>query len=329
LKPIHQINANISKCTLTNVNGIEADILSYGATLTSLRIPTKDGKIIDVVLGFETAEQYVQTFEKEGSPYFGAVVGRYAGRIKNGNFMLNDQSYQVEKNLNHQHHLHGGKHGLSMAYWKMMDYSTDGKSSAVKLQYNLKEEDDLFPGDLLVTVMYTLTEKNELKITYQAISTQDTILNLTQHSYFNLDGHDGDVQNQMLQINAAKILATDAELIPNGSFIELSDHPFNFANPKPCPDSIDTSFVLTENVPVIATLFSMQNQLRMHVYTDQPSIQLEPGIKGKQDVVYHSTSGICFEAQHFPDSPNHNIFPTTLLKKGENYHQTTIFKFEI
>ena len=105
MKSIHQINANISKCTLTNVNGIEADILSYGATLTALRIPTKEGKIIDVVVGFEYAEQYVESFEKEGSPYFGAVVGRYAGRIKNGNFILNDQSYQVEKNLNHQHHL--------------------------------------------------------------------------------------------------------------------------------------------------------------------------------------------------------------------------------
>ncbi len=314
---------------------MEVDILSYGATIKALRIPTKNNKIIDVVLGFDLPEQYMQSFANNASPYFGAVVGRYAGRIQQGEFLMNGQTVCVEKNLMQKHHLHGGKCGLSMSNWEMMNYQEDGKSSSVTLQYLLKQTDDFFPGDLLVTVTYSLTEMNALKVSYEAVCTKDTIVNLTQHSYFNLDGHDGDVQQQLLFVNAAQVLATDADLIPTGDFIDLANHPFDFSSPKACPKIIDTSFVVHQNTQPNATLYSPQNQISMHVYTDQPSVHVYVGGKldadsiGKQQVNYHTTSGICFETQHFPDSPNHDSFPTTLLRKGETYHQTTIFKFEI
>ena len=185
---------------------------------------------------------------------------------------------------------------------------------------------------MTVQVEYELTEDNALKVTYTATTSEDTIVNLTQHSYFNLDGHSNQITNQKLQINSEKILETNDELIPTGNFISLKNHPFDFAEAKPTPNSIDNTFVL-ENKNA-ATLISKKNKLKMSVTTNQPAVHIYVGgncfdkIKGKENANYHPKSGICFETQNFPDAPNHAHFPNSILKKGEQYNNKTTFKFE-
>ena len=189
-----------------------------------------------------------------------------------------------------------------------------------------------FTGELTVQVKYELTEDNELKVVYTATTTEDTIVNLTQHSYFNLDGHSSDISNQTLIVNSEKILETNEELIPTGNFVSLKNHPFDFSATKTCPTSIDNTFVL-ENESA-ATLFSPKNKIKMSVTTNQPAVHIYVGgncfdkIKGKETVNYHSQSGICFETQNFPDAPNHSHFPNSILKKGILYKNQTTFKFE-
>lgn len=193
--------------------------------------------------------------------------------------------------------------------------------------------DAYFPGALTVEVTYSLTDQNELKVEYRATATQDTILNLTQHSYFNLDGHGADVRNQDLQINAAQFLETE-NMIPTGRLLPVEASDKDFRSPKKCPDTIDTTFVLENTAAPAAVLQSRKSKIKMTVFTNQPAVHVYVGgncfgrIKGKENVDYHAASGICFETQNFPDAPNHANFPDALLRKGETYQQTTIFKFE-
>ncbi|HBK82921.1 MAG TPA: galactose-1-epimerase [Flavobacterium sp.] len=315
---------------ITNKNGIEATILNYGATLTSLKIPLENGEIVDVVLGFSKFEEYVQSFEISGSPYFGAIVGRYAGRINNGSFILNGKKIQLNKN-NGNNTLHGGFKNFSNSFWRLKTISNQ-ENPFVTLEYCSPENEEHFPGQLTVEVTYTLTEENEIKVSYFASTSEDTIINLTQHSYFNLDGHDSDVLNQKLEVYSDKILETNLELIPTGSFIDLENHLFNYKKQKNCPASIDTTFVLNDEKA--AQLISEKNKIKMTVITTQPAVHIYVGgscsniIKGKENSNYHKTSGICFETQNFPDAPNHNNFPNAVLKKGETYQHHTTFKFE-
>lgn len=317
---------------LINKNGIEVKIINYGATINSIKIPLKTGKIIDVVLGLNTLEDYIKSYEIGGSPYYGATIGRYSGRINQGSFTLNNKKYQLEKNQNN-HTLHGGNIGLSQRIWEVVKI-TEGINPSIKMTYFSPNMEGGFPGNLTVDLTYTLTENNELSIEYKATTSEDTIINLTNHSYFNLEGHNGTVANQDLYINSKSILDTNEENIPTGLVLDINNSHFDFSTVKKCPIKIDTSFVLNKNNEVAASLYSESSNLKMLVYTDQPSVHIYVGGKcdeqliGKEKSKYQTNSGICFETQNFPDAPNHGHFPNSVLKKDETYLQKTIYKFE-
>lgn len=319
--------------TLTNKNGVELSILNYGATISSLKIPSSNGKKTDVVLGFETIEDYINSFHLPSSPYLGTAVGRFAGRIKEGHFSIGNKPFQLEKNLGN-HHLHGGSKGLSKVFWKLKNEDSYN-NQALTFSYLIKSTDDQYPGDLSIDVTYTLTDENEVAVAFVAHTTEDTLVNLTQHSYFNLDGHEKDITNQELFVNSSQFLETTLENIPTGEFTNIRESAFDFTIPKKCPTKIDTTFVLNHENEIGASLFSQKNKLKMSVFTNQPAIHIYVGgncfnqIKGKEKANYHTLSGICFEAQNFPDAPNHSHFPNAILKKGETYQHKTVFKFEI
>jgi aldose 1-epimerase len=318
---------------LKNTNGIEVKIINYGAAITSLKIPLKTGNIIDIVLGLESLEDYIKSYEIGGSPYYGATVGRYSGRINQGLFTLNNIVYQLEKNLNN-HSLHGGNIGFSQRIWSLKKI-TDGINPSVTLTYFSPNNEGGFPGDLNVELTYTLSENNELSIDYIATTSEDTIINLTNHSYFNLEGHQETIVNQDLFINSNTVLETDNENVPTGLLLNLVNTTNDFSNAKKCPEKIDSSFVLNKENKIAASLYSDINNLKMLVFTDQPSVHIYVGgknddsITAKENIKYQSNSGICFEAQNFPDAPNHSHFPNSVLKKNETYLQKTVYKFEI
>ncbi|WP_348823706.1 aldose epimerase family protein [Flavobacterium aestuarii] len=313
---------------ISGKNGMTLKVITYGATITELKVPLKNGDIADVVLGFETLEGYLQSFHLDGAPYFGAIVGRFAGRIHNSSFELNGQKILLNKN-NNGNSLHGGTVGFSQKVWTVAKVT----GSAITLSYTSPASEENYPGSLTVEVTYTVTDSNELNIEYSAKTTEDTIVNLTSHSYFNLEGHSADVKDQDLLVNADQVLETTADNIPTGRFLEVENTSFDFLTPKKCPSQIDNTFVTQKN-EFAASLFSRKNNLKMTVYTDQPGVHIYVGgncqnaIKGKENADYHSLSGICFETQNFPDAPNHEHFPSAVLKKGEEYVQKTTYKFE-
>ena len=346
-KHISQFNSNILKkpfgvmpngesvCLhhLINENGMELHLIDYGATVTAIKIPLKNGKLIDVALGFETLDNYIDSFNLPAAPYFGATVGRFAGRINNGALSLNGKMFQLDQN-NNQHTLHGGTKGFSQTIWKAEECQTY-EGLGITFSHFSPNNDAYFPGNLEVKVTYILTENNEIKIKYHAVSDQDTVINLTHHSYFNLDGHQGDIKNQDLFVDAAFVLETNNENIPTGRVLDLSQHLFQFNPPKKCPLTIDNTFVLQANSKLASSLSSAKNGIKMNVYTDQPSVHIYVGgncfnkIEGKDKANYHALSGICFETQNFPDAPNHAHFPNAVLRKDEFYTQQTIYKFEM
>ena len=317
---------------LKNANGAIAKVIPYGATLTSLKIPTKQGQLVDVVLGFDTVEGYEKSFQIEGKPYLGATVGRYAGRIKDGKFELNGKSYQLAAN-NGANSLHGGLDNFSQKIWNV-DAVTTGENPSITLSYVSAAGEENYPGELTVSLTYTLSEANELIIEYKATTTEDTIINLTHHSYFNLEGHQSDVTGQDLIVYAQKVLETREDCIPTGKILEVADTVFDYRTAKKCPATIDNTFVVENNEAVKATLFSSLSNIKMDVYTDQPGVHIYvggncgPDLKGKENASYHALSGICFETQNFPDAPNHPHFPSAVLKKGEVYTQKTTYKFQ-
>ena len=317
---------------LFNKNGMTLKVITYGATLTELKVPLKNGKIVDVVLGFDTLEGYLQSFQLEGAPYIGTTVGRFAGRIHNSTFELNGHKILLNKN-NNGNSLHGGIVGFSQKVW-IVDNVIEGDNPAITLSYFSPANEENYPGSLTVEVTYTLTEENELKIQYNAKSTEDTVVNLTNHSYFNLDGHLSDVKDQDLLVNTNQILETTEDNIPTGRYLEIANTPFDFSTPKKCPAKIDNTFIVVKKDEFAASLFNKSNNLKMTVYTDQPGVHIYVGgncfnaIKGKENADYHSLSGICFETQNFPDAPNHEHFPSAVLKEGEEYVHNTTFKFQ-
>ncbi|MGK4566760.1 aldose epimerase family protein [Flavobacterium sp. 3HN19-14] len=317
---------------LTNRNGYSLAVTNYGATVTSLKVPLENGKMTDIVLGFDSLESYIDSFNLESAPYLGATVGRFAGRVNNGNFSLNGENIQLHQN-NGNHSLHGGNIGFSQKIWKVININ-ECKNPSITLALLSPDKDENYPGALAIELTYTLTEENEFKVEYKATTSEDTIVNLTHHSYFNLDGHENNICNQELFINASKILEMTDENIPTGRFLHLANFPFDFTIPKKCPLKIDNTFVLDKKTELAASLYSKKNNLKMLVYTNQPAVHIYVGgncfnrIKGKENVNYHTLSGICFETQNFPDAPNHAHFPSAILKKGEVYHHKTIYKFQ-
>ncbi len=314
--------------TISNRRGMEASVITYGATITSLKIPA-NGTKIDVVLGFETLQDYVDSYSLQSAPYFGAIIGRYSGRIKKGKFTLNGEKHKVTANHD-GHTLHGGTTGFGQVLWTVENVS----ANAITLSYTSADGEEGFQGELAVHVSYTLTEDNKLVVQYWAQSDKDTILNLTQHSYFNLDGHSQSIEGQQLFVNSNKVLETRRDGIPTGLILKVDNCPYDFTSPKECPSKIDTTFVTQDNTVPVASLTSNKTGIKMTVCTNQPSVHVYVGgncfgqVKGKEGADYHPLSGICFEAQHYPDAPNHPHFPSTVLKKGEEYYQKTSFKFE-
>lgn len=317
---------------LKNKNGMQATIIDFGAAVTSLKVPLENDELVDVVLGFDNLDAYLKSYSLPNAPYFGATIGRYAGRINKGTFILNDKTYHLNKNSNN-HSLHGGIIGFSQKKWEI-EAITNGENPSITMTLLNPDNDENYPGDLLVSLTYTLSEDNELVLEYNATTTKDTIINLTHHSYFNLNGHDSSVVDQEMIVNSDKILEITSESIPTGNILNLINHPFDFRTPANCPPVIDNSFIIENQNDIAAALYSPINRLRMTVYTNQPSVHVFVGgdclneIKGKGDVNYHSLSGICFETQNYPDAPNHTGFPNAILRKEDKYHHKTVYKFQ-
>jgi len=331
----------VDSYTLTNKNGVEVKITNYGATITSIKAPDKNGKFEDVVLGYDSIDGYLAK-----NPHLGAVAGRYANRIAKGQFTLNGKTYTLAKN-NGENHLHGGPKGFYQVLWTATPAeSKDG----VTMHYLSKDGEEGYPGNLDVTVTYTLTDINELKIAYAATTDKDTILNLTNHSYFNLAGAgNGDILKHELKINAPQITPVDKTLIPTGDVRQVAGTPFDFSKLTAIgahindPDEqliigkgYDHNFVLDVNnsigTPAVEVYEPTTGRV-MQVYTDQPGVQLYTGnfldgtITGKGGKVYNQRYGFCLETQHYPDSPNKPNFPNVVLKPGQRFVSTTIFKF--
>lgn len=329
--------------TLTNKNGVEAKITNYGATLTSVKVPDRNGKMDDVVLGYDSIDGYLAK-----NPHLGAIAGRYANRIANGEFKLDGKTYTLAKN-NGPNHLHGGPNGFYKQLWTASDASgKDGQ--AVSFKYLSKDGEEHYPGNLTATVTYTLTDNNELKIDYKATTDKDTVVNLTNHSYFNLAGAgNGDILKQQVKINATQFTPVDKTMIPTGKLENVAGTPMDFSTLTALGDRIDSNYdqlVLGKGYDhnyVLATGGSLSQQAVeaydpstgrvMEVFTDQPGVQLytanhlDGSIIGKGGKAYPARGAFCLETQHFPDSPNKPNFPTTVLKPGEKFQSTTIFKF--
>ncbi len=317
---------------LVNKKGMKLKVINFGATITELKIPLKNGKKVDVVLGFDSLDSYLKSFELKSAPYFGATIGRFAGRINNGTFVLKDTKIVLDKNNNGNSH-HGGNTGFSQAIWYLKN-RTNAENPSITFTYFSPSGESKYPGDLTVDLTYTLSEENELIVEYKATTAQDTIINLTHHSYFNLDGHSSTIVDQELRVNSNQFLETTIENIPTGSILETENTQFDFLTPKKVPSKIDTTFVLGEKDQFAASLFNANTNLKMTVFTNQPGLHIYVGgncfnrIKGKEIADYHPLSGICFETQNYPDAPNHKHFPSAVLKKGDEYSHKTIYKFQ-
>jgi len=322
---------------LTNTNGMKAKIANYGAILVSLIVPDKNGKPDDITLGYDHLKGYLKE-----TPYFGATVGRYANRIKDGKFTLNGEEYQLAQN-DSDNHLHGGTKGFDKRVWDASPFENED-SLGVKFSYLSPDGEEGYPGNLSCTVTYILTEKNELKIEYEAQTDKATPINLTHHSYFNLESQgSGDILDHILYINAERVTPVDSELIPTGEILSVKDTPFDFTSPMAIGESIDRvsggydhNFVLNgeEGTLKLAARVSEPNKGRiMEIYTTEPGIQfysgnfLDRSITGKSGKIYEKHYGFCLEPQHFPDSPHHPEFPSTILKPGEKYLKSTLFRF--
>lgn len=316
---------------ISNTKGMSLKIMNYGATVMALNKTLNNGEIIDLVLGFDTLHDYIASYSLPSAPYFGATVGRYAGRIAKAKFDLNGNTIVLQQN-NNGNALHGGLEGFSQKVWQLEQLKTTNNPS-ITLTYTSPDGEEYFPGELKVSITYTLTEENELKIEYKAISDSETVVNLTHHSYFNLEGQQASISEQELQINATAIVATK-DMIPTGEMIPVANTDFDFTISRSCPRSIDATFVVEDQKTLVATLFSKKNNLKMDVFTNQPGLHVYVGgncfdqIKGKEAASYHQQSGICFETQNFPDAPNHANFPSARLLPGDIYFHKTIYKFQ-
>lgn len=329
--------------TLRNLHGMEARITNYGGIVVSLTAPDRQGKLADVVLGYNDLESYL----KPPFPYFGAIVGRYGNRIARGRFTLNGLEYKLAVN-NGENHLHGGIKGFDKMVWTANQIkSTTGP--ALALTYSSKDGEEGYPGNLRVRVVYTLTNTNELKIDYTASTDKDTVTNLTHHSYFNLRGEgNGDILDHRLTLKANSFLPTDAGNIPTGELRKVAGTPFSFLTATAIGSRIneddeqlkfgngyDHTWVINGRMGVLrqaAVVYEPTSGRVMEVWTTEPGVQFYTGnyldgVTGKSGKPYPRRSGFCLETQHYPDSPNKPSFPTTTLRKGATYRSTTIYRF--
>lgn len=334
-KPVHLFS-------LKNKSGSKALVTNFGGRLVGLFVPDKEGKLVDVVAGFDSIEGY----QKSTEPYFGATIGRYGNRIAKGRFTLDGKAYQIFTN-NGVNMLHGGKKGYQDVVWDAKQ--TDGQT--LELRYFSKDMEEGFPGNLDITVTYTLTDDNALKISYKATTDKNTVVNLTNHAFFNLNGsQSGSILNHLVKINAGKYTPVDSTLIPSGKIEDLKGTPFDFTQAKTIGKDIDIknpqlengkgydhNFVLNPHQvdEPVAVVTGDKTGIVMSVYTDQPGLQFYSGnfmqskntMKGNHKDDFRTAFAL--ETQHFPDSPNQPSFPTTVLKKGESYQSQSIYKFSV
>ena len=329
--------------TLSNRNGLRAKIMTYGAILTELHVPDRLGNFSDVVLGFDNLAAYLK-----GHPYFGATTGRYANRIAKGKFTLNGKEYTLAVN-NGPNHLHGGVKGLDKRVWKAEPVSVP-HGAAVKFTYFSPNGEEGYPGNLTVAVTYTLTDGNELRLDYEATTDQDTPINLTNHSYYNLAGAGhGTILNHELQINADRYTPVDATSIPLGEIRAVRGSVMDFTTSTAIgaridqvggtPGGYDHNFVLNKPqagaLALAATVYEPGSGRVMKVLTTEPGVQLYTGnyldgtLTGKGGLGYPFRSGLCLECQHFPDSVNQPAFPSVILKPGQTYRHTTVHQFSV
>jgi aldose 1-epimerase len=331
--------------TLTNARGIEVRTVPYGAIVVSIKVPDRDGRLDDVVLGFEALDGYVKRH-----PYFGAVVGRYGNRIANGRFTLDGRTYQLATN-DGPNHLHGGIKGFDKLLWNAEPFERDG-STGVVYTLSSPDGDEGYPGTLSVRVTYTLTPANELTADYDATTDRPTPINLTQHSYFNLAGEGrGDILGHRLTIEADRFTPVDRTLIPTGELAPVENTPFDFRQPTAIGARIaadheqlrfgkgyDHNWVLNRSAPGLVHAARLEDPTTgrtLDVSTTEPGMQFYSGnfldgtITGKSGHVYGQRSALCLETQHFPDSPNHANFPSSILRPGERYQSKTVFVFGV
>lgn len=336
---------NVHVYTLTNSKGSEARIITYGGIVVSLKLPDRNGVLGDVVLGFDTLGDYI---EDNSCCFFGTITGRYANRIANGRFSLSGREYQLATNLP-PNHLHGGEKGFDKVVWKANPVAHDG-SVGLAMTYVSPDGEEGYPGTLDVKVTYTLTDNDAFRIDYEATTNKPTIVNLTNHSYFNLkDGGQSSALNHLMMINADYFTPADKNGIPSGEIRSVQGTPFDFLEPKLIGSRInqnnqqlkfgtgyDHNFVLNEPEEELRLAAKVQESTTgrvMEIWTSEPGVQfysgnfLDGSITGKAGVAYQRRAGFCLETQHYPDSPNKGNFPSTVLNPGETYRSTTIHVF--
>lgn len=337
--------------TITNANGVELRTMNYGGTILSLRVPDREGTLEDIVLGFDSYEKYRSDAYLSAAPYFGALIGRYANRIDEGRFRLNGKTYQLATN-NGPNHLHGGDVGFDKRIWTGHPF-VDEHGAGVRYTYVSPTDEEEYPGRLTVTVTYRLTDANELVVSYEATTTEATPVNLTQHSYFNLAGHDGGkILDHRLMIDASHFTPVDSTLIPTGERRSVAGTPFDFRSSTPVGARIDAdnrqlrygqgydhNFVLDredagkDSLALAARVHHPESGRVLTMRTTEPGLQFYSGnflsgnLVGKDSTIYEHRSGFALEPQHFPDSPNQQSFPATILRPGETYRSRTIYSF--
>jgi len=345
-RPFGKMNdgKEVTLYTMRNKAGMEVGVMNYGGVIQSIKAPDKGGVFEDVTLGYDSLSGYLKA-----SPYFGALIGRYGNRIAKGRFTLDGKEFRLQQN-DGVNHLHGGVKGFDKVYWMIEDVS-DSVTAKLKLTYQSQDGEEGYPGNVNVEVVYALTAENEIKIAYKAVTDKKTVLNLTQHTYFNLSGDARrDILGEQLEISASFFLPVDATLIPTGVLQPVAGTPFDFQKPRIIGSRIgakdiqlangkgyDHCWVLDkkEGLAKVATLRDSTSGRTMEVFTDQPGIQFYSGNflngsnVGKGGVVYSQHTGLCLETQHFPDSPNKPSFPSTVLNPGQTYQTVTIYKFSV
>jgi aldose 1-epimerase len=334
----------VSLYTLKNKSGMEVKIINYGGIITSIKVKDRHGKFGDVVLGFENLDGYLS---KTNKSYFGAIIGRYANRIAHGTFVLDGHQYHIPTN-DGPNSLHGGVRGFDKRVWDAKDVSTAG-TPELELHYLSRDGEEGFPGNLSVTVRYSLGAENDLRIDYSATTDKDTVLNLTNHSYFNLAGPgSGDILNNKLTLQADRFTPIDKTLIPTGAIQSVTGTPLDFQKPMTIGSRInqddpqlkfgkgyDHNFVLNRSGHELSPAAKVEEPHSgrvLEVLTTQPGIQFYSGnfLDGSVHGIggaYNFRSALCLETQHFPDSPNHPNFPSVVLRPGEQFHETTVFRF--
>ena len=336
---------------LTNANGIELQVTNYGGIILSLKTPDVDGEFDDIALGFDSLEAYLSDEYRQANPYFGAIIGRYGNRIAGGQFSIDGDTYSLATN-DGNNHLHGGDQGFDKVLWQAEPFENEAGIGLV-LRYTSEDGEEGYPGKLETEVTYTLTDDDELMVDYRAVTDKATPVNLTQHSYFNLKGEGSDtILDHQLMINAPEFTPVNDSLIPTGELRAVEGTPFDFTQATAIGERIDQdneqlefgggydhNFVLArdnaeaDELVVAARVWEPQSGRMVEIATTEPGIQFYSGnflngdLTGKQGEAYEHRSGFALETQHFPDSPNQEAFPSTILEPGDTYRSRTVYRF--